>query len=499
VSAAHCARYLNGSAARHQLEAAAGRALAAEASLATSESSAARLRAELDAATSARDAERAARDELEAQLRALGTIDHASRSRVALSNKSASESASHGASLTAGAATGEATVAPAAARSAITLPTASPSSAGHNFVRRDISVGFTAAVDGGVSVECDQDAARAVVERIAAARLPHDGEGKLRQRLFLRVVSHLFRLSCAHMRGSLLLQTSTTPRECSHCSLHHYHRCRLPLPLILAVAQSVSLPASLLKVHDPPSRISRCKHHPRATVLTSLAACIIAPSHASLSRVAGRDGALQATLGRALEALSSDMYDDATHFFHEIVQNCDDCSYKIGSLDKGSAHGAGFGAHGAARGPVADDEQPRDEGGGVPSLRVVVRSDAISMTWNERGMSASDVEALCDLGRSTKGGRDAIGRKGVGFKSVFAVSDNPQVLSNGFSFAFDIAKHGAFGALVPQWQPRSVMLSHLPPEWRDDLEDPNVGGECVGCNPLLLRGACGGVVRAELN
>jgi hypothetical protein len=306
------------------------------------------------------------------------------------------------------------------------------------------------------------------------------------------------------MQGSLLLQTSTTSRECSHRSLHHYHRCRLPLPPILAAARSVSRNASLLKAYPPPLRLSRCKHHPRATVLTSLAACIIAPSHASLSRVAGRDGALQATLGRALEALSSDMYDDATHFFHEIVQNCDDCSYRSDSLGKGSTRGAGSGAHGTARGPVADDEQRRDEGVGVvsaaavPSLRVVVRGDAISMTWNERGMSASDVEALCDLGRSTKGGRDAIGRKGVGFKSVFAVSDNPQVLSNGFSFAFDIAKHGAFGALVPQWQPRSVMLSHLPPEWRDDLEDPNVGGECVGCNPLL-RGACGGVVRAELN
>jgi hypothetical protein len=44
-----------------------------------------------------------------------------------------------------------------------------------------------------------------------------------------------------------------------------------------------------------------------------------------------------------------------------------------------------------------------------------------------------------------------IGRKGLGFKSVFAVSDCPHVCSNGFSFRFDVATHGLFGALLPEW------------------------------------------------
>jgi hypothetical protein len=47
----------------------------------------------------------------------------------------------------------------------------------------------------------------------------------------------------------------------------------------------------------------------------------------------------------------------------------------------------------------------------------------VTVLNNERGFSAANVRALCDVGRSTKGsgGLGYIGQKGIGFKSVFRV------------------------------------------------------------------------------
>ena len=63
------------------------------------------------------------------------------------------------------------------------------------------------------------------------------------------------------------------------------------------------------------------------------------------------------------------------------------------------------------------------------------------------------MRAICDLGASAKvrdGVAAATGRKGLGFKSVFAVCDTPHLRSNGFSWRFDVrGEHGLYGALVP--------------------------------------------------
>ena len=42
------------------------------------------------------------------------------------------------------------------------------------------------------------------------------------------------------------------------------------------------------------------------------------------------------------------------------------------------------------------------------------------------------------------------GQKGIGFKSVFRVTDQPQVHSNGFHIKFD-ASSGPNGYILPQW------------------------------------------------
>lgn len=91
---------------------------------------------------------------------------------------------------------------------------------------------------------------------------------------------------------------------------------------------------------------------------------------------------------------------------------------------------------------------------------------ALLFESNEVGFAERDVRAVCDLGSSSKSQRQAIGRKGLGFKSCFAVSDRPHVASGGYSFRFD-ASGGLYGALVPEWiEPddvRALVRRHLQP------------------------------------
>ena len=43
-----------------------------------------------------------------------------------------------------------------------------------------------------------------------------------------------------------------------------------------------------------------------------------------------------------------------------------------------------------------------------------------------------------------------LGQKGIGFKSVFRVTDCPEVHSNGYHIRFD-AKSGPIGYILPEW------------------------------------------------
>ena len=50
------------------------------------------------------------------------------------------------------------------------------------------------------------------------------------------------------------------------------------------------------------------------------------------------------------------------------------------------------------------------------------------------------MRAICNVGASTKGtgGAGFIGQKGIGFKAVFRITDNPEIHSNGYHFALDV-------------------------------------------------------------
>ncbi|XP_069785977.1 uncharacterized protein [Narcine bancroftii] len=130
----------------------------------------------------------------------------------------------------------------------------------------------------------------------------------------------------------------------------------------------------------------------------------------------------QNRLGRSLERLSTELYSKDTHFVLELIQNADDNSY-----------------------PPFDDDTS-------PSLLFVVETDCIILLNNECGFKEKNIRAICDVGCSTKGKHKFgyIGQKGIGFKSVFKVTDIPEIHSNGFHICFNKLS-GPMGYILPHW------------------------------------------------
>ena len=159
-------------------------------------------------------------------------------------------------------------------------------------------------------------------------------------------------------------------------------------------------------------------------------------------------------LERALKRLSDELYSEKTHFVLELLQNADDNKY--------------------ARGVV-----PRGE-------FVLTQEGEIVFINNEIGFNRANIQAICDVGASTKEHeqeqqeqeqdaeqeqdqgamqKHSIGKKGIGFKSVFKISNEPEVHSNGFHIQFrvDPTKSQTADGLT-----NSAGLGYILPHWIED-------------------------------
>ena len=67
----------------------------------------------------------------------------------------------------------------------------------------------------------------------------------------------------------------------------------------------------------------------------------------------------------------------------------------------------------------------------------VLTETALLVADNGSGFGERQVKAICSLGRSSKGPGTSIGHKGLGFKSVGEITDQPQIISIETSFRFD--------------------------------------------------------------
>jgi hypothetical protein len=78
---------------------------------------------------------------------------------------------------------------------------------------------------------------------------------------------------------------------------------------------------------------------------------------------------------------------------------------------------------------------------GSTKLSIDISRDEIRVLNDGNRFDDDDVESICKVGRSSKTytekGEDYIGYLGVGFKSVFLISDNPQIYSGNYRFEFN--------------------------------------------------------------
>ncbi|MCI0723785.1 MAG: DUF3883 domain-containing protein [Acidobacteria bacterium] len=129
---------------------------------------------------------------------------------------------------------------------------------------------------------------------------------------------------------------------------------------------------------------------------------------------------LRSKLDRTLTLLAEDLYSKQTHFVLELIQNADDNAYPNGV---------------------------------VPGLSFSLSPSRLVLVNNELGFRQTHVSALCDVGKSSKEKKKGyIGEKGIGFKSVFTVSDAPEIHSNGYHFRFNrTGEDKLLGYVVPEW------------------------------------------------
>ena len=146
------------------------------------------------------------------------------------------------------------------------------------------------------------------------------------------------------------------------------------------------------------------------------------------------------SLNNSIRTLSKDLYTKDTHFVLELIQNAEDNTYRKSD----------------------------------PSLSfLLVKADptstkgsdgALIVQNNETGFSRKNVDAICAVGKTTKRKiQGYIGEKGIGFKSVFLVTTNPHIFSNGYCFCLpEHDEETGLGYIVPRWidkVPEGVDLS----------------------------------------
>lgn len=127
---------------------------------------------------------------------------------------------------------------------------------------------------------------------------------------------------------------------------------------------------------------------------------------------------------KAIQNLAEELYKTDFHYLFEIIQNADDNFYESES-------------------PILKFllKELLIEGKTKPCLIILN---------NETGFQKVNVEAICDIGSSTKEKNfDTIGEKGIGFKSVFRITDCPIIQSNEFLFKLPRIIDNGLGYITP--------------------------------------------------
>jgi hypothetical protein len=131
-----------------------------------------------------------------------------------------------------------------------------------------------------------------------------------------------------------------------------------------------------------------------------------------------------------LNTVSESIFSRSAHFILELLQNAEDAGPKNGP--------------------------PRGE------IEFAISETRIRITHNGTPFTSANVDAICGVRSTKKPEQGTLGFLGIGFKSVFKVTDCPQVHSGDFHFKFDKSAHGHPSSVPWQIMPLAVDVPSEP-------------------------------------
>lgn len=153
--------------------------------------------------------------------------------------------------------------------------------------------------------------------------------------------------------------------------------------------------------------------------------------------------------------LAAGLYDDRTHFIFELLQNAEDALGR------------------------------RGEWGGSHKVAFTLSPTRLMLSHFGKPFDEADVRSVCDIAESTKN-ESSIGRFGLGFKSVYTVTDLPEIHSGDEDFAIE-------NYVFPKRLPRSAraadetqIILPLKPEDASAASDITAGFRHLGPGALLF-------------
>lgn len=153
--------------------------------------------------------------------------------------------------------------------------------------------------------------------------------------------------------------------------------------------------------------------------------------------------------------LAARLYDDRTHFIFELLQNAEDALGR-----RGVWHG---------------------------SRKVAFILNPASLTISHFGkpFDEADVRSICDIDESTKD-ESSIGRFGLGFKSVYTITDLPEIHSGDENFAIENYVFPKRMARSTHAADETQIILPLKPEDTSAAQDITVGFRHLGPDALLF-------------
>ena len=141
---------------------------------------------------------------------------------------------------------------------------------------------------------------------------------------------------------------------------------------------------------------------------------------------------LKDSSNNSIKTLADDLYNKHTHFIFELIQNAQDNTYEKQGIYP----------------PYISFRLTKSDPTHTPGS-----NGALIIQNNEIGFQRDNVDAICAVGETTKKKEHGyIGEKGIGFKSVFRVTGNPHIFSNGYYFCLpEYDAETGLGYIVPRW------------------------------------------------